>query len=97
MDTRGLDIAQIEDSIKDLEEDPHKEGKVLIKLIDACKDIEPYYKRMCDEMDDNYGDPKGSNYQDSPSIEFYIEADWWHRISKCLRKMFPNEKFEYGE
>lgn len=85
----------IEKSIKDLEEKP---DQILVKeLIEACKAIEPTYKKMCDDSDEQCCDPKGTSYNDGISIEFYIEADQWHIISECLRKMFPNEKFEYDE
>ena len=85
----------IDNSIKVLEEKP---DKALVKeLIDACKSIEFSYKKMCKEMDENNGEPKGTNYEVGPCIEFYIEADWWHPISECLRKLFPNEKFEEDE
>jgi hypothetical protein len=85
----------IESSIKGLNENP---DKVLIKeLIDACRAIEFKYKAMCNSIDENSGDPKGSNYDEGPSIEFEIEADDWHPISKCLRKLFPNESFSVEE
>ncbi len=73
-----------------LDEVPNVEA--LSELLDALFVIENYYRdRFCPEMDEDFGDDPGTTYEDGANIEFYIEADWWHDVSKAIRKLklFP--------
>jgi len=56
-------------------------------LINFCMVIEESYQNFCNELDENWGDPGGTAYENGVSIEFQIEADWWHDISLILRKL----------
>lgn len=60
---------------------------VIADLIEAVESIDSYYKDWCDEMDEDNGDEIGTAYENSAYIEFYIEADWWHKVSLALRKI----------
>jgi len=73
-------------AIKDLEAAPEKSA--IVELLDAVEAVDNYYRdRFCAELDDDYGEGKGSTYEHGISLEFYIEADWWHDISVALRKL----------
>jgi len=76
----------IQNVIKELEEAPEK--KAIIELINACEAIDRYYKeRYCAELDLDYNEPDGTTYEEGICLEFYIEAEWWHDVSKALRKL----------
>lgn len=71
---------------EDLKNAPEKAD--IVELMEACERIDRYYKnRFCVEMDAEYGEDEGTTYEDGISLEFYIEADWWHDISVVLRKL----------
>lgn len=79
--------------ITDLNEEPEKEA--LTELLDACESLDRYYKeRFCAECDLDYGEEPGTTYEHGISLEFYIEADWWHTISQAIRKLRPIEDAE---
>lgn len=71
--------------IEDLNEAPEK--STIVDLLDACKDIDIYYEKYCEECDEQWGDSPGTAYEEGMNLEFYIEASWWHRVSKELRKL----------
>lgn len=56
-------------------------------LIESCVNIDEHYKLLCDEIDDSNDDPMGTTYEVGMNIEFYIEAAWWHEVSKALREL----------
>lgn len=64
----------------------------LVDLIRACERVDAYYKQFCAECDADWGDDEGSAYRDGVSLEFQIEADWWHSISLALRKLKEESK-----
>jgi len=67
----------------------------IVELLDAVEAVDNYYRdNFCLECDANWGEEPGNTYEDGTSMEFYIEADWWHDISLALRKLRdrkPNE------
>jgi len=76
----------IQQAAKDLESAPEKAD--IVELIDACERVDLYYKeRFCEELDADYEEAEGTTYENGISLEFYIEADWWHDISLALRKL----------
>jgi len=78
----------IQRAIDDLKEAPEKE--TIAELLDACEAVDRHYKeRFCHECDLDYGEEEGTTYEHGISLEFYIEADWWHDISKAIRKLRP--------
>jgi hypothetical protein len=77
---RYLDAA-----IQDLETAPEKTA--LVDLLRAIRSIDNYYKDWCDEIDEENNDTQGTTYEEGVSMEFYIEADWWHDVSVALRKL----------
>lgn len=90
--TFKLEQAQrlIDSALTDLKENP--EIDAVDTLLDACESIDLYYKnRFCKEMDSEYNDPEGTTYEHGISLEFYIEADWWHDVSKALRILRPEK------
>jgi len=83
-------IKSLTDSIlKDIENVPEKAA--ISNLLKALQLIEDYYKSWCREHDDDTGDAPGTTYKNGTFIEFYIESDWWHDVSKELRKWKINE------
>ena len=57
-------------------------------LMAALKVIEDYYKDdFCHNCDIDFGESPGTTYKTGISLEFYIEADWWHNVSLALRKL----------
>lgn len=57
----------------------------LVDLFAALENIERHYIEFCASCDE--GQEPGSTYRDGISLEFYIEADWWHDVSVALRKL----------
>jgi hypothetical protein len=82
-----LKISQkwLSDSIESIERS--KEITLPDELLDALDYIDSYYERFCGELDEDFGDEPGTTYKDGVSIEFYIEADWWHKVSLILRSL----------
>lgn len=68
-----------------LDENPTEDA--LCDVLQHCKALDEYYKKWCAEQDEAYGDPKGTSYKDGVSMEFYIEAEFWHEISLALREL----------
>lgn len=62
-------------------------NKHIYNLIEKCQQLDVHYKQYCDEVDEADDAEPGTTYRDGISIEFYIEADWWHDISLILREM----------
>jgi len=81
----------LDEAAKHIKEADGASPEVIAELIAACRGIDEHYKEMCAEADDRYGDPDGTTYRDGISIEFYIEADWWHDVSLALRKLTPSK------
>ena len=61
----------------------------LEELIAALGVIDSHYIEYCGENDADYDLHDGETYssEDSPCAEFYIEADWWHRVSLAMREI----------
>ena len=78
-------IIAIGDVLEEIKSTPEKVA--ISELLTACNQIEEYYKSWCEEMDEARGVPEGTTYKGGVSIEFYIEADWWHEASLALRKI----------
>ncbi len=74
----------IDMSINDLRTVPEKAD--ISELLDQVQKLDNHYKKMCEEMDENYEDEIGTTYRDGISIEYQIEAMWWHDISLAFRK-----------
>lgn len=89
----NLESAQqyIDAALHDLKETPEKDA--LNSLLNACENIDTYYKEtFCASCDSEYGDEKeGYTYENGISLEFYIEASWWHDVSKAIRLLRPNK------
>lgn len=75
----------IERIIDDLDRDPEKEA--LLNLVEACEKIDAYYEQWCKELDEEIGENEGASYKYGVSLEFQIEADWWHEVSLALRQL----------
>jgi len=75
----------VAEALEELQKNP--EVSAISELLAACEPIEMYYKQWCDEHDDETGDTPGNTYKHGTSLEFYIEADWWHDVSLALRKL----------
>lgn len=74
----------IDTSLSDLRSAPEKAD--ISELLDNVQKLDNYYQQYCDEIDETAGDEIGSTYRDGISLEFYIEAEWWHDISLAFRK-----------
>ena len=72
------------------EQTPEREH--IAKLIEACERLDEYYKDWCEEIDDEYGDERGTAYEQGTNMEFYIESSEWHNISEALRELRKDEK-----
>jgi hypothetical protein len=85
--TWDLESAQrlIEGVVQQLEEAPEKAA--IVKLIAACESLDRHYKKACEEVDLDYGDPIGTAYEDGFNMEYCIEGDWWQEISEALREL----------
>ena len=71
---------------EDIEKNPDID--TLSELLDALFVIENYYRdRFCPECDEDFGEDNGTTYEEGISLEFYIEAVWWHDVSKAIRKL----------
>jgi len=64
--------------------------KIFGYTINACEEIEEYYKEWCIENDESNGLPTGTSYKEGSNIEFYIEAMSWHKVSKALHELVCN-------
>lgn len=78
-------IRFIQQGIEEIEKAPQMNA--ILGLIEACQHIEERYEQFCVEQDEDAGDESGTTYKYGVSLEFYIEADDWHRISLQLRKL----------
>jgi len=68
-------------------------------VLRAILALDMRYKEFCWGFDDDDGVERGTTYKDEHgiSIEFYIEAESWHEISKAFRQWIaehPNWKEE---
>lgn len=75
----------LDNVIVKLDEAPEKIE--IAELIAACQKLDNYYADFCEEIDEEYGDEKGTAYKNGFSLEFYIESDNWHEISLALRRL----------
>ena len=73
---------QLDLVIKELAEVPDKSE--LFDLFKALDGIEQRYIEFCDTCDD---DEPGATNRDGISLEFYIEAEEWHKVSIALRNL----------
>jgi DNA gyrase/topoisomerase IV subunit A len=76
--------------LAEIEQTPEREH--IAKLIEACERLDEYYKDWCEEIDDEYGDERGTAYEQGTNMEFYIESSEWHNISEALRELRKDEK-----
>ena len=85
-------IAIIKRSLADLEREV-KETTALADindLVEACLALDDHYKiYFCSVNDEEEGFSQGTTYNSETGeyVEYYIEADMWHHISKIIRKM----------
>ena len=85
-------IASIKRSLTDLEHEV-KETTALADindLVEACLALDEHYKvYFCAVNDEEEGFSQGTTYNSETGehVEYYTEADMWHRISKIIRKM----------
>lgn len=75
-----------------LETDEKMGETSLADLVEACERVDAYYKQWCRELDEETMEDEGTSYRDGISLEFQIEADWWHDISLALRKLRKDTK-----
>ena len=75
----------IKEARQELENAPEKAA--LVELIDACETLDRHYKKYCEEVDFMNADEPGTAYADGFSMEYYIEGDWWQKISEALRTL----------
>jgi hypothetical protein len=88
------EIDTINDIIRDLEslalnfEEAPEKGDI-IDILEALEQIDIYYDLWCTDIDIYNDKPVGTTYKSNNgiSLEFCIEADTWHYISKLLRKL----------
>jgi len=59
----------------------------LVDLFEALTNLESRYIEFCESCDEGQGQELGTTYRDGISLEFYIEAEVWHEVSKALRKL----------
>jgi len=64
-------------------------GKVeMAEIFEILRRLDEDYKRWCDEYDEQYGDGAvGLTYEEGISLEYYIEAETMHDLSKLIRKL----------
>ena len=78
----------IDHCLSALENAPEKDA--ILDLIEACEELDCIYQNeFCFSNDEEYGLSEGSTYDSEigQSMEFYIEAGSWHKISLSLRKL----------
>jgi len=82
-----IEIAQryLQKVQKGIEDTPNLEA--LNELMEALIPIEMHYRDFCEGCDQDFGDEPGTTYEDGISLEYYIEASWWHEVSLALRKL----------
>lgn len=56
-------------------------------LINLVRKLNVQYFDWCMEMDDEFGEPHGTTYENGVSLEYYIEAKDMHELSKLVRKL----------
>ncbi len=78
---------QLTNVIKTLEQVNAAKLGLVADLIGACQEIDTEYKDFCNEIDDENEQEIGITYAKGISVEWQIEADWWHPISKILNKI----------
>ena len=63
--------------------------QALHEVLEMCRAIDERYKEFCGEFDeqDDLSDGTTYNNEDGISIEFYLEAGDWHKVSLALRKL----------
>lgn len=62
------------------------------ELMETIEKLDQEYKEFCAEFDADSNLEEGTTYNDEfgPNIEFYIEADDWHKISQAFRRLKQN-------
>lgn len=72
-------------ALAELDRTPQQEA--IMELMETCQKIDDYYRDyFCEEFKEMDGDDI-YNSEGGVNVEFYIEADDWHDISKALRKI----------
>lgn len=84
-------LKQIERATENIKKTLNETENYKIELIDdlvkACEVIDNVYYEMCGVYDIEDGLSQDTTYNEGVSIEFYIEAEWWHEVSIALRKL----------
>lgn len=75
----------IQCALDSLEKEPEK--GVVNDLIEACQEIDQDYEEFCSEVDIDCNCSPGDTYKNGVSLEYQIEAEWWHKVSLALRKI----------
>lgn len=78
-----------------LDGDPEKEA--LLNLVEECENIDAYYEEWCEELDEETGEDIGTSYKHGVSLEFQIEASWWHKVSLALRQLKDKQSEDTGD
>ena len=61
---------------------------VLAEIFQILQRLDADYKNWCDEYDEQCGDGAiGFTYENGISLEYYIEAETMHDLSKLIRKL----------
>ena len=75
--------------LKEIQEDANKTEfpPKAIKLLEIAREMREEYKRWCDGVDEDLGDEIGTSYKNGVSMEYYIESDLIHKLSKALDEL----------
>lgn len=62
------------------------------ELISTLEELDEKYREYCYEIDNDDDLDSGTTYKakSGPRMEFYVEANDWHKISKALRTLKKN-------
>lgn len=63
------------------------EKTAIHELIRLVKRLNAEYLDWCLEMDDEFGYPHGTTYEEGTCLEYYIESTDMHDLSKIIRKL----------
>lgn len=85
------DVQRIKNLVESLEQRLNRDSTVGLtaEILDTLDLLDQDYMEYCSNLDLERGDEPGTAYNDEygPNIEYYIEADDWHKISRALRKL----------
>lgn len=86
IENKLLQLSFLVDSIAEDVKESSKNYDIL-ELLSVLKELDEQYRDWCSEIDDEYEEEIGTTYENGISLEYYIEAETMHTISKLLRKI----------